>query len=449
MKIHFEKEGFNTYMVIPYNGDWKETYENQLFQFHEIPYFLNVEWRSCNENQAIYYQLKYRTTLKDIFHHISFTREKMCNFVDSIISGIEMIEEYLLDFDQIIWNKDCIFIEADTGKLEFCYSFDGEEKGELKKLLLEILEKLDRKNEELYLLFLKFYNLITDPNCNLHKLQMFRKNELESQDEKYKYNLEKDMDMQKNQVKEENENSQNLFEKIIRSLLYFVAGINILLIIGLIFNFFSYEKLIYLFVGLGVLIALIIINIYITKDVSEDDIMQEYFESEEKKEIIGKKSEHENKDNLDMKFGETVLLAENCNNCRKEQLLEEEKIKELYFEPLKNTRYAPIYIKEESIVLGCMQDSHNYCLKEKGISRMHAKIIKKPEGLYLFDLNSTNGTFINGEQLEGGKEYGLEKGDLIKFANVEFCIAEKEENPQVEKEIRGCYNRKTTEDIYG
>ena len=49
--------------------------------------------------------------------------------------------------------------------------------------------------------------------------------------------------------------------------------------------------------------------------------------------------------------------------------------------------------------------------------------MKKPDGLYLLDLNSTNGTYLNGEIIESGRDYKLEEGDMVTFALTEFYVA--------------------------
>ena len=75
--------------------------------------------------------------------------------------------------------------------------------------------------------------------------------------------------------------------------------------------------------------------------------------------------------------------------------------------------------------MGSMTGGCDYILKEKGISRMHVKIMKKEDGLYLLDLNSTNGTFINDQQIASGKEYLLAEGDVVALAYVAiFVVAE-------------------------
>lgn len=51
------------------------------------------------------------------------------------------------------------------------------------------------------------------------------------------------------------------------------------------------------------------------------------------------------------------------------------------------------------------------------IGKEHFKIIKKPEGYYILDLKTKNGTFLNGDKISGQGEVKLENGDHILIAN--------------------------------
>ena len=48
--------------------------------------------------------------------------------------------------------------------------------------------------------------------------------------------------------------------------------------------------------------------------------------------------------------------------------------------------------------------------------------MEKADGIYLLDLNSTNGTCLNGEPIEAGKDYKIEEGDLVAFAKCEYYV---------------------------
>jgi pSer/pThr/pTyr-binding forkhead associated (FHA) protein len=44
---------------------------------------------------------------------------------------------------------------------------------------------------------------------------------------------------------------------------------------------------------------------------------------------------------------------------------------------------------------------------------MHLKIFRIGKSIFVEDLKSSNGTFVNGEFLQPGQGYQLEKGDVI------------------------------------
>jgi hypothetical protein len=62
--------------------------------------------------------------------------------------------------------------------------------------------------------------------------------------------------------------------------------------------------------------------------------------------------------------------------------------------------------------------------QEGGVSRRHAAIIQDSENkaLYLEDLNSTNGTRINGFSLEPRRRYRLRDGDEIELGRVRITL---------------------------
>ena len=73
-------------------------------------------------------------------------------------------------------------------------------------------------------------------------------------------------------------------------------------------------------------------------------------------------------------------------------------------------------------MLGCMEENCDYVLKVDGVSRMHARLVRKEDGLYMSDLNSTNGTYLNGKLIESGRDYKLKEGDVVSIARNEFFV---------------------------
>ena len=68
----------------------------------------------------------------------------------------------------------------------------------------------------------------------------------------------------------------------------------------------------------------------------------------------------------------------------------------------------------------------DYVISKDTVSRFHAKFIMQGEQVYLTDLNSTNGTRINGRALNVRDRELLTDGDRILFADEEYVFSEKE-----------------------
>lgn len=70
----------------------------------------------------------------------------------------------------------------------------------------------------------------------------------------------------------------------------------------------------------------------------------------------------------------------------------------------------------------------NFTIADMQISARHAQFYKLAGQLWLQDLNSSNGTFVNGKRLRG--ESRLQPGDIVQFARSEFVIG----NAQLQSE---------------
>ncbi|WP_455616377.1 DUF6382 domain-containing protein [Eisenbergiella sp.] len=69
-------------------------------------------------------------------------------------------------------------------------------------------------------------------------------------------------------------------------------------------------------------------------------------------------------------------------------------------------------------IAGKMKGRAQLLLPDVSVSRIHARFIEKEGRTALMDLNSTNGTFINGIGLEQNETVVLEAGDEIRLGNV-------------------------------
>lgn len=62
--------------------------------------------------------------------------------------------------------------------------------------------------------------------------------------------------------------------------------------------------------------------------------------------------------------------------------------------------------------------------QDLGVSRIHAIIIPTDEGLCVIDLDTPNGTSINGQRLVSGRRYRLRSGDRLELGSLKLMVSE-------------------------
>lgn len=81
-----------------------------------------------------------------------------------------------------------------------------------------------------------------------------------------------------------------------------------------------------------------------------------------------------------------------------------------------------ISLEEELTVIGKLPTASDAVLSLPTVSRIHAKIRRQGEDYYLTDLNSRNGTCVNGKMLKGEEEYCLCDQDEISFGEAQYMF---------------------------
>lgn len=92
-----------------------------------------------------------------------------------------------------------------------------------------------------------------------------------------------------------------------------------------------------------------------------------------------------------------------------------------------NRERENIEIAYVPFIIGKHAEMTDYCLKQPTVSRLHLRIDKK-EGVYIAtDLNSTNGTTVEGYGLQANETVSIKNGDVIYLAELGFRFIEREE----------------------
>lgn len=81
-----------------------------------------------------------------------------------------------------------------------------------------------------------------------------------------------------------------------------------------------------------------------------------------------------------------------------------------------------IFLDKMPFYIGSLVEYVDYAIHAEGISRFHAKIECREGQYYITDLNSTNGTMVNGCLLNAHEPEQLHIGDMIQFAQQNYIF---------------------------
>ena len=112
----------------------------------------------------------------------------------------------------------------------------------------------------------------------------------------------------------------------------------------------------------------------------------------------------------DMDQDKTMILAEMIPQIQ------------YYLVPSDSKEKNEIPIQISPFIIGKLVKGVNLTIDDISISRYHAKLTRSGDGLYLTDLSSTNGTYINGTILIENKPYELLIDDEISFSQFKYHL---------------------------
>ena len=103
-------------------------------------------------------------------------------------------------------------------------------------------------------------------------------------------------------------------------------------------------------------------------------------------------------------------------------ILQEESASAVIVPEDSSAEYPLITLSENEVLIGKQKDLVTFVIDSPAVSRLHARIRHGNDGYYLRDLNSTNGTSVNGEAVFGNEEVRISEGDRITFADIVYIM---------------------------
>lgn len=130
----------------------------------------------------------------------------------------------------------------------------------------------------------------------------------------------------------------------------------------------------------------------------------------------------ENRERDSSMEGAAVMSPENPGSCRTELLQRYPEGMRILKSTGRRAGDVDIIIDKDEFIIGRLAGHADYVINNNAVGKLHAELIYRNGACYVKDLNSMNGTYINGIRIESNKEYELKENDKLQLANSEFVL---------------------------
>ncbi len=410
LQVRYERDLQKNYLIIEGIEKTSHNYQNIMIQENSINGLLPFTIRRIDEEIFYYYDISGKQCVQNLFQRKAISYEELRTILLELHQLIEEVKSYLIDSSHIILDPNYLYCDYECKKLFCVYQidYDMEQKVALEGLAEYLVEHVDSENEEAVDMAYDFYQSVRKENFSfpyfLELLQNRNKEHMNHEIVNQSTNpieqiidteVEVPMQIEKNQVK-----------KIF--LLKLAIVVFAVLMVGMYVHIacpdYTAEA-----IGLYGMAAFILaggmtyyyLGARTLKNKKEEEKETPFCNASVLEDIpINNRMEQ---DPLDS--GETVCLQV----APKEQRILRGEVKNAHV----------VYpIVKLPCMIGKSQELVDFPVDDPSISRIHAEIIEGDDGLYLRDLNSTNGTFKNGIILETNELVKLCIRDEIQIGEI-------------------------------
>lgn len=444
METLVQSEGFHQYLILRTGYMDTDSYEMNMLMRYEGKKLLPLELQCKSGEINVSYEISGATTLQLMFQGKEMESEFLQKLFCSLWECYEELEEYLLPIEGMLLQPELIYYQPGKNRILFCYLPGYREEFQQSFLsLVEFCMKRTRHQDSEAVLFIYgLYRLLQEGSMEREELKHYltdpmagicpaetsdrpevSKENLDLQEEQLQESLIGEMENCEIQgVKPESKwkgiREQSLESNISRIknsgiVRYLYGGLALItfmvtMVFGIRFLVLTHQDTdIKICIITTILTILFFYSMVCSKRVKtetaisqQQPLVQEVLSEEER--LSEQFSSSKVSPAGSIGLGETSVLE--MPICLNSVIWE--------LESLNNT-IANISLNHFPGILGRKLNEVDYVVPEEGVSRRHMLIFQSGEDLYVEDLSSTNGTYINGIRLKPGEPGKLCDGDRL------------------------------------
>ena len=456
MRAEYKRDMNHNYLIL-YGEDEINTdsYQVRMLVGNVIPSLLKCRIQGMDGRFLVYFDITSKQALSVLYEEKKMGVEDLRFIFGGFVKAMEDAAEYLMNPGQFIISPEYIYTDIEKQEIYFCMmpGYEKDIKEQFQFLTEYILPKIDHQDQDAVILGYGVYKRAMEDSFHLEhiKEELYKtqgqqgtttnkpeqmKTESEQRQESEDFNPEEEGFWGNEEINQEfvrdGEKSKRLSlpqkTGVIVLAAILLCGIAATTLMG----YLPYLETGTILGIIIVLVACVMLFVYVSKIKKKPGALRQGREEERDKPkgITGKvptdqtdqsqntiksvvKSTNKpvvKSSQLHADYGETVVLSAGAVSGPASLVSKEP------------GELATIYINEDLTVIGKLETACDAVISLPTVSRIHAKIRKKEDAYYLTDMNSRNGTAVNGRLLLPDEEYQLEPEDEVDFAQARYIF---------------------------
>lgn len=458
--VEFRREMNRNYMVIVPESGRNEKYAVRMLTGNKIPGFLPFHEKQVNGENRYYYDITSKQPLDRILEHKSLTGAELERMISDLIFSLKQIERFFLDESCIELKPEFIYVEPDSFQCYFCFipGMAGDFPRAFCELSQYLLDHVNHRDGDAVVLAFAVFRECRKENFGIEDIEKCLRKGEESTGREMGAGAEREKsrtEWERDRVERERSraekadirysppamptaeimdlhNAKSSGKSNEASWLMVIPVIGMVLLPAAVFFVWGMEGFLQYkwFLGaaellLGAVLLLLAFGSKQDERFPEDreekgndeEPWEVYFREEEARlpGVVGKAVDEEN-----------IFGAYDRSRTEEEDdgfqtiLLTARPIEQEARKLVSVNGNLEISIGYFPFIIGKSKGMVDFCLNEPGVSRLHVKIEESDTGYLVTDLNSTNGTRVNGELLEANETRSLPIGGELEIAARKF-----------------------------
>lgn len=463
-EIKYSKEGARNYLILPCEKEMEQDFRVKMLERNNLNHFLPCKLCHMNGQAFFYYDISSRVSLDNYRSGKSWNSQEVKQLADTLVDAQNELERYLLDYHGLVLYSGVIYYDYESKDYCFLYYPRKESAGNVFGELFEyLIDNLDVEDEAVTNVM---YELFEEAEKGVLSAKRWQKkledNLSATQKSAAVFDTSKSVDRTDNiqaweikhhpnesatgekkpQTMSPNSTSAGEIEepfqkekgkKTGKSMLLTYVLLVFFAVLGeagvgttyFLLNCNRKEQIILLAVAI-VLFFLICFGVSLC--------MREKAFHKRKEQYNASLVDYREQDYLSMEQPvlQNVSMEDFMYRGNRAERQKEQSDETVFFTSPNTYEYKLFALDKKNKIhipldklpctIGKARGMVDYCIEDSSVSRMHARIECRNGHYILTDLNSTNGTYVNGMPLGPNEQIEIEPGDEIRLGNMKYCF---------------------------